>query len=149
MNEKEGLSYRRGLVEGASAVGLVVILYDQLVVDLTRAIASIESNKVEERSAQIKHALLVLGQLEGTLDFENGGQAAQQLKRFYTYLRGQVLEANFKADAEQLRTQVGIVLDVRRAWQELEGQSQHQEAAMPFPQVAATGEDREAFSCSV
>lgn len=114
------LNYRKAAVMNASPVGLVIILYDTLVGDLTRAIEAMEKGDIEGRSAQIKHALLVLHQLEGSLDMEKGGDAAVSLSRFYSFLRGKLLEAHIKVQPEVLKQQIEMVLDVRQAWQQVD-----------------------------
>ena len=73
------LAYVKAAVENASSAGLVVILYDQLIKDLQGAIVAMQKNNVEERAAELKHGFLVLEQLEGSLNMENGGDAARHL----------------------------------------------------------------------
>ncbi len=114
------LNYRKAAVMNASPVGLVIILYDTLVGDLTRAIDAIEKGDIEGRSAQIKHALLVLHQLEGSLDMEKGGEAAVNLSRFYSFVRGKLLEAHIKVQPDVLKQQIDMILDVRQAWQQVD-----------------------------
>lgn len=126
------LTYRRTAVQNASPVALVVMLYDMLVGDLTRAIDAIGDGDIEKRSEHIKHALLVLHQLEGSLDMEKGGEAAKGLSRFYSFIRGQILQAQIKVEPEILRKQIEVILDVRQAWQQAETQG-IQAAVNPEP----------------
>jgi flagellar protein FliS len=114
------LSYRRAAVQNASSVGLIIILYDLLIQDLKQAMDAIAKKDIEGRSAAIKHAFLVLQQLEGSLDKENGGEAANHLSRFYSVMRGRILQAHIKISSEILSEQVALVLDVRQAWQQVD-----------------------------
>ena len=114
------LNYRRAAVQNASPVGLVIMLYDTLVGDLDRAIAAIEKGDIEERSSQLKHAAMVLQQLEGWLDMEHGGEAGQSLSNFYTFLRSKLMEAQFTQEPEILRNAISLVLEVRQAWQQVD-----------------------------
>ncbi len=114
------LSYRRAAIENASSVGLIVILYDLLVDDLRQAIREIENKNVDGRSKALKHAFLVLQQLEGSLDFENGGEAAKNLSKFYAVMRARIFEAQLKVSAPILTEQIGLVLDVRKAWEQVD-----------------------------
>lgn len=114
------LTYLRAAAQNASAVGLVIILYDLLVHDLKEAIAAIEDRDIERRSEKIKHSFLVLQQLEGSLDAEKGGEAAKHLAAFYSALRCKILEAHIKVDPEILRRQIELVFDVRQAWQQVD-----------------------------
>jgi len=114
------LTYMRAAAQNATPAGLVIILYDLLVHDLEQAIAAFAERNIERRTAEIKHAFLVLQQLEGSLDTQKGAEAAKTLSRFYSTLRRNVMEAHLKASPEILREQIDLVLDVRRAWQQVE-----------------------------
>lgn len=114
------LSYRRAAVENASPVGLVIILYDLLINDLRQAIEAITKKDVEARSKIMKHAFLVLQQLEGSLDRESGGAAADNLSKFYAVMRARIFEAHTRVDSEILDEQVRLLLDVRQAWEKVD-----------------------------
>jgi flagellar protein FliS len=114
------LTYLRAAAQNATPAGLVIILYDLLVHDLEQAIAAFADRDVEKRTAEIKHSFLVLQQLEGSLDKENGAEAAKHLASFYAALRSKILEAHIKASPEILRQQINLVLDVRQAWQQVD-----------------------------
>jgi flagellar protein FliS len=114
------LTYLRSAAQNATAVGLVIILYDLLIHDLEQAIVALADRDIERRTAEIKHALLVLQQLEGSLDRENGAEAAKHFSSFYSALRSKIFEAQLKASPEILRKQIDLVLDVRQAWQQVD-----------------------------
>ncbi|HUK25281.1 MAG TPA: flagellar export chaperone FliS [Terriglobales bacterium] len=114
------LTYRQRAVEGESSVGLVVLLYDRLIADLQRGAVAMRRQDVETRCAQLKHALLILQQLEGSLDREAGGEAAGNLAAFYAHARGQVMEAQLNAAPELLEKLTRHIFDVRAAWQQVD-----------------------------
>jgi len=124
-------SYRRTAVQEASPAGLVVILYDLLVEDLQAAIHAIGCADIEQRSRFLKHALLVLQLLEGGLDMDQGGAAARSLAAFYNYVRRELLDAQFRNDADILALQVRLVLDVREAWRTVDTRNAPSAAAFP------------------
>ena len=74
MNYYAGFEYRKRAVEGTSPVGLVVMLYAAIVTSLLRAQDAIKKNDIERRVSELNHVLQVIGQLQGTLDFERGGE---------------------------------------------------------------------------
>jgi flagellar secretion chaperone FliS len=113
-------SYRRAAVQEASSAGLVVILYDILVDDLRQAAAAMRRADIDERSLRLKHGLLVLQLLEGSLDWENGGEAASNLARLYAHIRRQMLAAQFSCDPATLEQQIALLLDVREAWRTID-----------------------------
>jgi flagellar protein FliS len=114
------LTYMRAAAQNATSAGLVVILYDLLVHDLEQAMAAFAAGDVEGRTAEIKHAFVVLQQLEGSLDKKDAPEAASRLSQFYSTLRRNILAAQVKANPEILRRQINLVLDVRRAWQQVD-----------------------------
>jgi flagellar secretion chaperone FliS len=119
---KTELTYLRAAVQNASAIGLVIVLYDVLIGDLKGAITAIAKNDIEERSRELKHAFLVLQQLEGSLDMENGGEAATNLSRFYSTLRCNILDAHAKVSTELLSRQIQLLFEVRGAWAQVDKQ---------------------------
>ncbi len=114
------LAYLRASVQNASSAGLVIILFDQLISDLKGAIAAMERRDVETRCSELKHGFLVLAQLQGSLDMKNGGKTAVHFSRFYAAVRAAMMEAHVKVSPEILVRQIGLLLDVRQAWQQVD-----------------------------
>jgi flagellar secretion chaperone FliS len=120
MQNKTQRSYQMSAIQGASSIGLIIVLFDTLVRDLRRAAAALRKNDIETRCRELNHATLVLGQLENWLDKEKGGESAQTLTQFYAYLRAKMMEATVTCSATVLETQIDMVLQVRSAWQKLD-----------------------------
>ena len=113
-------TYRQFSVQGATPLGLVVMLYDSAIVFLRRAIAAMEANDIQQRCDHLKRALAIIAQLEGTLNMELGGEVAQTLKSFYLYSRAQAMKAHIESSAEILRSLIEKFSTVREAWYEAE-----------------------------
>jgi len=113
-------NYLSAAAEGNSPVGLVVLLYDRLVADLARAIAAMEQGDVERRVAEINHAFLILGQLEGSLDSTRAATAAKTQALFYQVARNRILEAHIKSSRRMLEEQIVLFSDVRAAWEQVD-----------------------------
>jgi flagellar secretion chaperone FliS len=114
------LSYRKSAIEGASSIGLIIVLFDTVAGDLRRAAAAIRQNDIERRCRELDHASLVIAQLESWIDMSNGGESAQTLAAFYAQLRAKMMEAAGSKSAELLETQIEIIMQVRSAWQKLD-----------------------------
>ncbi len=136
--------YLRAAVEGASPVGLVVLLYDRLVSDLTRAVATMEKGDIETRVAQINHAFLILGQLEGSLDSSHAPEAARKQALFYNVARAKILEAHIKSNRQMLEEQIVLFNDVRAAWEQVDpARNAKARLSPPLPSVADNQDSEE------
>jgi flagellar protein FliS len=112
--------YRQLSSRGAHPVGLVVRLYDALLEDFRRAGEAVRAGEIERRTAAINHALLILAELEGTLDHTRGGVVAKHLEGLYQVSRALLVEANLRNSVERLQELTGMFLPVRQAWQQAE-----------------------------
>ena len=121
-----GRIYQSSAIQGATPIELVILLYDAVIQDLGRALAAMRSGEIERRTTEVGHALLVLQQLQGTLDFERGGSAARQFEQFYNLVRAKILEAQMRGSAELLREQFRYLSEVRECWIEVQSRSQAQ-----------------------
>jgi flagellin-specific chaperone FliS len=92
-----------------------------------------QCGNIEERSRRLKHGLLVLQLLEGSLDMKSEGPCAQSLSRFYSHIRSQLLAAQFSADATPLELQIALLLQVRESWQHLNASEAILEASRSAP----------------
>lgn len=114
--------YRKTAIEGASGFGLLIALYDTLAGNLRRAAEAQRSNNIEQRCLEIKHAFVVIGYLENSLQNSPGGALTQQLSSFYSSLRRSLMVAQVEQSAETLEREMASVLKVREYWQQVEVQ---------------------------
>ncbi len=109
-------------------MGLVVLLYEQALEDLRHAVAALEKKDIEARTLHINHAILVIGQLQASLDMQQGGEVARNLQDFYNVVRCGLVEAQAQGAAEEIKKQISLLMLVREAWVEVE-----RELATPVP----------------
>jgi len=136
------LTYRKAVVESASPIGLVILLYDTLVGDIQRAIEAMKASDIEKRCQQLNHGFQVLQQLEGGLNMKDGGETAKNLSRLYRHIRAKLLEAQFEQSVEILTKQIALILDMREAWQTADaaiGKARDAEPAVERPTVPVYG----------
>lgn len=121
MNTRDtAVAYQQSTAFAASSVGQVVALYDRILRDFRNAIAAIGSGEIEHRVNSLNHALTIIGELQGVLDYERGGEAARRLNSFYTVTRGMVLEAGVKCSVDMLQELVAMFARLRAAWAHVE-----------------------------
>jgi len=110
------LSYREAAVAGANPVRLVILLYEQAIEDLRRALAAQARKDIELRTRELNHAILVIGHLQATLDHEQGGKVAGNLVRFYDQIRAKLVEAQCQQSVAGIEQQISHLMQVRDAW---------------------------------
>ncbi len=113
-------SYREAAIRGASPVRLVICLYEQVIEDLRHAVMAIQEEDIQARTRAINHALTVIGQLQGTLNMEHGGDVAKNLQQFYDILRAGLIEAQGKQSAAIVEQQIALLIQIHEAWLEVE-----------------------------
>jgi flagellar protein FliS len=97
---------------------LVVMLYDGAITALLCAIDAVEARDIERKCRHVNRALAIIIQLEGTLNFELGGEIARNLQGFYAYSRAKIMKANTENSAEILRSLLEHFTTLRDAWSE-------------------------------
>jgi flagellar protein FliS len=112
------LTYRQLSIQSATPLGLVVMLYDGAIAFLHRAIEAMEARDIEKKCHHLNRALAVIIQLEGSLNFEQGGEVARTLQAFYMCARAQMQQANIENSTEILRELIEHFTALRDAWQE-------------------------------
>ncbi|HTZ73274.1 MAG TPA: flagellar export chaperone FliS [Candidatus Aquilonibacter sp.] len=113
-------SYRESAVRGASPLGLIVILYDEMVRCIRKALQAFERGDIETRGKELTHAVEVIGYLQSILDFEKGGEVARNLCDFYNYMRGKLLQIHITPSREGLDELAREFAKVAAAWREAE-----------------------------
>jgi len=126
------LAYRQFSVQGATPLGLVVLLHDGAIAALQRAAVAVEVQDVSEKCTHLTRAQAIILQLEGSLNFEAGGEVAQTLKALYVYARAQMLKANIENSPQTLRLLIEKFATVREAWYEAD----HRPSASAGPSVS-------------
>jgi flagellar protein FliS len=114
------LIYREAAVVGANPVRLVILLYEQAIEDLRRAMSAQTKGDIEGRTREINHAIQVVGHLQATLDKERGGKVAEILERFYEQVRCGMMQAQCQQSVSALELQIAHLLQVHDAWCEVE-----------------------------
>ncbi|MGO9271388.1 MAG: flagellar export chaperone FliS [Terriglobia bacterium] len=113
-------AYRQFAGQGASLVNLVLQSYDQILNALYAAIRAIEAHRIEQKTKDLNHALLLVGHLQNALDFKAGPQVARNLERFYNLARTRIIQASAHNSCPILRQVAQDFLSIRGAWEQVE-----------------------------
>ena len=120
-------AYRETRIKTASQGQLIIMLYDEAVKCLDRALGLLEMNtkgkkdpgKIEYINKSILKTQEIITELSVSLDFDNGGEIAQNLFSLYTWFNQELLEGNIKQDQERIKTVRSMIDDLRTAWHEI------------------------------
>jgi flagellar secretion chaperone FliS len=112
-------SYREHVLDGASAVDLVVALYDGIIRFLYVAIEAVERGDADGRRIAVKRVLDIIIHLQARLRMDVGGRPAQALSEFYSTVFAQVLQGSQSASREKFEHAIECVRNVREAWRQV------------------------------
>jgi flagellar protein FliS len=112
-------SYQNRALESASAVDLVVALYDGIIRFLHAAGDAVERGDEPGRRAASKRALDIIIHLQARLRMDVGGRPAQALSEFYATVFAQILQASQSASLQKFEHAIACVGNVREAWREV------------------------------
>jgi len=112
-------SYRDHALEGASAVDLVVALYDGIIRFLNTAANAVDGGDQESRRIAVKRALDIIIHLQARLRMDIGGRPAQALSEFYASIFAQIMQASQSASRQKFEHAIYCVRDVRDAWKQV------------------------------
>jgi flagellar protein FliS len=112
-------SYQQCALEGASAVDLVVALYDGIVRFLYAASAAVERGDEAARRDAVKRALDIIVHLQARLRMDVGGRPAQVLSEFYASIFSEILQASQSASRQKFEHAIDCVKNVRDAWRQV------------------------------
>jgi flagellar protein FliS len=109
-------AYKQTDVTSRSPLELVVLLYDGAVRFLGEAHAAGTRGDKPTRTRSVARAQAIIGELQGTLDMENGGQVASDLDRLYTYMTSRLLDATARHDDAAIVEVQKLLGSMREAW---------------------------------
>jgi flagellar secretion chaperone FliS len=112
-------SYQEHALEGASAVDLIVALYDGMIRFLHAAATAVDRGDVLGRRVAVKRALDIIIHLQARLRMDIGGAPAQALSEFYASIFAQILQASQSASREKFEHAIECIRNVRDAWKQV------------------------------
>ncbi len=112
-------TYGTRTLEGASAVELVVALYDGILRFLHQAAEAAEHGNVRARRAAVKRALDIIIHLQAQLRMDVGAAPAQALSEFYASVFAQILQASRFSSPKRFERAIECVRNVREAWKQI------------------------------
>jgi flagellar protein FliS len=133
-------------VKTASQGRLIIMLYDEAVKQLDKALELMEADAAKKdpgRIETINKAVLktqdIVTELEVSLDFDQGGEIAKNLFALYTWFNQELLSANFNQDHKRLLGVRNMLNDLRDAWSKVAATAAAERAVEPGPGLNIAG----------
>ena len=130
--------YLETAVETASPARLIVMLYDGAIRFINEAAYAMQQRDYETQNTKLQRAQKILAELISSLDFDKGGEVAENLFRLYTYMYNQLVEANINDSRDRLEHVVHLLSELREAWDTIATESETQ-VALPAAKVSLHG----------
>jgi len=109
-------NYFANQVQTASPEQVLIMLYDGAIRFLREARASIEAGDRVGMLQKKSRVVAILTELSNTLDFEKGGEIAENLDGLYWYMIRELTKSNTDDGSEAINVSENILLELRDGW---------------------------------
>ncbi|MFP4431956.1 MAG: flagellar export chaperone FliS [Spirochaetota bacterium] len=121
MNGNPVNAYKQTTVKTANQGQIIVMLYDEAVkqLDYAKQLLDEGTKELDKVNNAIGKAQDILTELTVSLDFEQGGEMAQNLFSLYMFFNNQLTLANIEKDTKRLTQVRAFLRDLREAWAQI------------------------------
>ena len=114
-------SEKKAVIDAEDSHSMVLLLFDELIRSMRAFSQDLNPSLSEEnrKSEKMSKCLTIIYGLQSSLDFENGGEIAENLFRLYEYAREQILIDNKTGKAAGTLVAISSLEDIREAWVEI------------------------------
>lgn len=109
--------YLKLQVETASPVEHVILLYEKVILLLKETNNCIEINDIKGKVDAIVKADRIIRVLNSSLDMENGGELAKNLRDLYDFILHSLIIVNAKNDKKLLNDLIYILETLKEGWE--------------------------------
>jgi len=113
-------AYRKSTVDTSDNVRLVSLLFDGAVNFLKVAHGKMEQRDIAGKGIYLGKVTAIVGELNSSLNMEQGGEIARNLRRLYDFVLDRLLKANLKNDLVALNEAERVLEMLRSGWKEME-----------------------------
>ena len=109
-------AYKKASVNTLDQNKLIIMLYDGAIKNASFAVQYMESGEIEKVHDSLIKTKNIVTELLATLNMEQGGEIAKNLKSLYSYMFSQLIEANMEKKSEPVLTVIDLLKELRGAW---------------------------------
>lgn len=125
--------YHRTNVETASQADLIIMCYEKFIQLMHQSRSYFEEGKFEEKARALQKALDIMQELQQSLNFEKGGEIANNLDAIYTYLNRRLLEGDIKKDLSVFDEAARVMGELKEAWLNINSQPEQHPEGLSVP----------------
>ncbi len=113
-------AYRETNIKTASQGKLVIMLYEEAIRQMEIAIRGLNSDvpRIDTISNSIIKAQDIITELMVSLDFEKGGEIADNIYGLYVFFNRQLMQANVKKSVDLITPIMDMMKELKQAWEQ-------------------------------
>ena len=113
---------REAVVESDDPQALIMLLLDELLRAMRGYVSGISNHDSKEmrKNDQFTRSLTMLYGLQSCLNFDEGGEIAENLFRLYEYARVQLLHTSQTGETDGTQVAISSISEIREAWSAME-----------------------------
>ena len=117
-------SDHQSVAESNDPMALIALLFDELIRSMQDFVTQShkDTGKKEVQSRQFSRSLTIIYALQSSLNFEEGGDIANNLFRLYEYARQQLLQDWKNKATDGTEKAIAALDDIREAWHQISRQ---------------------------
>ena len=119
---------REAVAESDDPQALIMILLDELLRAMRGYVTLLdkENNDETRKSDHFTRSLTMLYGLQSCLNFDEGGEIAENLFRLYEYARVQLINTSRTGEIDGTQTAINAVTEIREAWSSMDPKAEIQ-----------------------
>jgi flagellar protein FliS len=116
----------KSTAQQASPYQLVALLFQKLLDNIATAKGAITQKNYAKKGAEISNAISIIGVLQASLDFKQGGEISNNLASIYVYCSEQLLAASLSNDIDKLNEIAQILIPIKSGWDNIPLETQQE-----------------------
>ena len=119
-------AYKKASVNTLDQNKLIIMLYDGAIKNANFAVQYMESGEIEKVHDSLIKTKNIVTELLATLNMDQGGEIAKNLKSLYSYMFSQLIEANMEKKSEPVVVVIDLLKELKAAWVQINNKNKNE-----------------------
>ena len=115
MKQYQQVSVHSGIMD-ASPHRLIQMLMEGALEKIALAKGNMGNKEIANKGENISKAIAIIGGLQSSLDYDSGGEIAENLSNLYDYMANRLVIANLRNDESILDEVAGLMVEIKMGW---------------------------------